>query len=133
VVCFLANIITKKIILRGVEAYSKRSKNEWDDILVEEKVFRSLSHLVPAIIIEFSHEFLFRNFDFAIEYINRLTTIYIEVVIAVTMLSFINAAAHFLTESPIFKDKPIESTQIGQSSSINHFSIINILLLIVVG
>lgn len=110
-VCYIANAITKKVILKGVETFSHHSKNSWDDILVEEKVFRTLSHLTPAIIIEFSHSFVFQNFAFVINYIDRLTTVYIEIIIAATILNFINALAHLMGKSATFKDKPIESFQ----------------------
>ena len=126
ILCVITNYITKKIILNAVESFSKRSANIWDDIFVEEKVFRTLSHLTPAIIIEFSHEFIFRNFDFLIEYINRLTTVYIEIVVAATLLNIINALAHLFGKSESFKDKPIDSFQ--QLSRIIIFLVFGILI-----
>jgi len=45
------NLIAKRIILRLVKAAVKRSRIEWDDVLVETGVFTRLSHLAPALVI----------------------------------------------------------------------------------
>ena len=48
---WIANFITKKVVLRIVRRFVKKSKTQWDDILDEHRVFTLLSHLVPAVII----------------------------------------------------------------------------------
>ncbi|MCQ4087691.1 mechanosensitive ion channel domain-containing protein [Saccharibacillus sp. JS10] len=52
-ICIVANIITKKVMLKAVIRIVKRNRYRWDDVIVEKKVFHKLSHLVPAIIIFF--------------------------------------------------------------------------------
>ena len=51
VLAWVANFITKKVVLRIVRRFVKKSKTQWDDILDEHRVFTLLSHLVPAVII----------------------------------------------------------------------------------
>ncbi|RKY14179.1 MAG: mechanosensitive ion channel family protein [Planctomycetota bacterium] len=51
VLAWVANFITKEIVLRIVRRFVKKSKTQWDDILDEHRVFTLLSHLVPAVII----------------------------------------------------------------------------------
>jgi miniconductance mechanosensitive channel len=51
VLAWVANFITKKVILRIVSRVVKRSRTQWDDILAGHRVFTMLSHLVPAMFI----------------------------------------------------------------------------------
>jgi miniconductance mechanosensitive channel len=125
-ICYIANYFTKKVILRTVIAITKKSKNQWDDVLVEERVFSSLSHIVPAIILEFTYVFLFKYFEFLTPYMGRMITVYIEVVVAITVLNFINAIAHISGKSKLFKDKPVDSFQ--QLARIIVFIVLGILL-----
>lgn len=49
--CIIANFITKKVIIRFIAHIIKKHNINWGNILLERKVFRRLSHFVPAIII----------------------------------------------------------------------------------
>ncbi|MHB1329411.1 MAG: mechanosensitive ion channel family protein, partial [Gemmatimonadales bacterium] len=51
VLAWLANLIAKQVILRGVKAVIARTQFRWDDALLEAGVFTRLSHLAPAIVI----------------------------------------------------------------------------------
>ncbi len=57
IVALLAHFLTRQILLRIVTRIAKRTKTEWDDILVKNKVFRGLSHLVPAFILFYTADF----------------------------------------------------------------------------
>jgi miniconductance mechanosensitive channel len=50
---WLANFITKRVIVRVARRVVKKSKNQWDDILSQRRVFMRLSHLAPAIVIHY--------------------------------------------------------------------------------
>ena len=45
--------IAKAVILKVVTRIVKKSKSQWDDIFLEQKVFRRLSHFAPALVIWF--------------------------------------------------------------------------------
>ena len=51
VLAFVANWITKSIILRVVHQAVKRTRTDWDDVLVKRRVFQRMSHLAPALVI----------------------------------------------------------------------------------
>src|SRR6478609_7758694 len=51
VLCIAANFITQKVVLRYITHIITSNKFEWDDMLLERKVFHRLSHIVPALII----------------------------------------------------------------------------------
>ncbi|MCP4707266.1 MAG: hypothetical protein GY869_01460, partial [Planctomycetes bacterium] len=51
VVAYWANFLAKRIIVRVIRHIITKSKYQWDDILIERKVFNKLSHLAPAVVI----------------------------------------------------------------------------------
>lgn len=48
---WLANIAAKRVILAAVRKFAERTTTDWDDKLVERKVFQTLSHLAPALVL----------------------------------------------------------------------------------
>ncbi|GAA5218558.1 mechanosensitive ion channel family protein [Corallincola platygyrae] len=48
---WLADWITRRILLTAVRKIIKRSPMQWDDLLVEYRVMENLSHLVPALLL----------------------------------------------------------------------------------
>jgi miniconductance mechanosensitive channel len=56
-IAWMAHFLTRKIILRVVSRIAKRTKTDWDDILVKNKVFRGLAHLIPALILFYTADF----------------------------------------------------------------------------
>jgi miniconductance mechanosensitive channel len=50
-VAIAANKITKSVILHFAHRLAKRTKNDWDDVLVERKLFHRLAQLAPALVI----------------------------------------------------------------------------------
>lgn len=56
-VAWLAHLFTRQVLLRIVIKLTKRTKTEWDDILVRNKVFSGLAHLVPALILYYTADF----------------------------------------------------------------------------
>ncbi len=47
---FVADLISRYVIHRIIEHFAKYTESKWDDIFVENKVFRYLVHIIPAII-----------------------------------------------------------------------------------
>jgi miniconductance mechanosensitive channel len=70
---YIAYLITNKYIMKILEKIIQKSKFKWDDILFKKKVFHSLGHIAPAIVIlSFSSTFSVFNEGFkrfAISYI----------------------------------------------------------------
>lgn len=56
-VAWLAHFLIRQIFLRIVSRIAKRTKTDWDDILVKNKVFSGLAHLAPAFILFFTADF----------------------------------------------------------------------------
>jgi len=48
---WIVNVVVKRVVLGVVHQLATRTKTDWDDILVEHRVFHRLTHLAPAIVI----------------------------------------------------------------------------------
>ncbi|MBM4763066.1 mechanosensitive ion channel family protein [Bacillus sp. B15-48] len=103
-ICIVANFISKKIVIRIITRIVKNAKVEWGNILLERKVFRKLSHMVPAIII-YSLASTFPSYQSIIE---KLAIAYTIVVGLVFIQSLLNALNDIYQTFEISKVKPIK-------------------------
>ena len=120
-ISILADFIARRVILRFVGAYVKRSRNKYDDVFLEKKVFRSLAHLVPATIIWNALPTVFDGVNFDITWLRKGITIYMIIMIMVMVNRFLKALAYLGLQSQRFEGKPV-------NSYIQVFSLINYIL-----
>lgn len=104
ILCIVANFISKKIVMRIITRIVKKSKAKWANIFLERKVFRKLSHLVPAIII-YSFSTTFPTYQ---SLIAKLAICYIIIVTLVFIQSLLNALNDIYQTFEISKVKPIK-------------------------
>jgi miniconductance mechanosensitive channel len=106
----LGNFVKRKFIVQGIQKFIKNSKNDWDDILLENEVFNSLSTLVPLIFIHYlSVPILFEEFPSLIPFIHITVKVSLVLVIASGLFNARKALEEISTRIPSFKDKPIMS------------------------
>lgn len=101
----IANLITKKIVLRVLAHFIKNNKYEWDNVLLDRKVFHKLSHIVPAILI----------YSFAIAFsvqmsivIQRFVSAYIVLVGILVIDALLNSIEDIYRTYEVAKNKPIK-------------------------
>lgn len=87
---FIAHWITTKIVKKVVHRFVANTKTEWDDFLLQRKVFHSLAHLSSALIFYYS-----LNFS-EIQEVTRLLTIFTYVYFVVI---FVKVASGVLKAS----------------------------------
>ncbi|MCM3691007.1 mechanosensitive ion channel family protein [Neobacillus niacini] len=104
VLCIAANFVTKKIVLRIITHIITNNKFEWDNILLERKVFHRLSHIVPAIIIYYFSS-TFPDYQDLIE---KGAITYIIIVGLMVINSFLKAFNDIYLTFEISKTKPIK-------------------------
>lgn len=102
--CFIANWITKKVIIRFITHIINKHKLKWGDILLERKVLRRLSHFVPAIII-YSFATSFPTYRVAIE---TLALTYIMIVAFGVINRLLSVFNDIYQTYEISKTKPIK-------------------------
>lgn len=109
IISYVTNLIVKKILIRSIRLVIKKTKTVWDDALVENKVFISLSHIAPAIAIYLTTPYIFEDFSGAIPYILRLVNAYISTVLIIVIINFLNTLKYYFENTKLFKDNPLDS------------------------
>ncbi|MFC2116091.1 mechanosensitive ion channel family protein [Bacteroidota bacterium] len=104
----LADYITKKIILIGIKNLVRRSKSHLDDILVKRRVFNKLAHIVPALLIYYTTNFIFKDYIIIEAVFEKASLIYIIIIAILAIDSFINALLEIYMTLPISEGRPIK-------------------------
>jgi len=105
VLAFVGYFITKKILIVYLSKFVKKTKSKFDDILLNEKILRRLSYIVPLLIIQQFHLFP-KDFEIIIDHI-------LGALMALMIILVINALLDAFTEIILlfekFKHRPIKS------------------------
>ena len=109
IVSFVTNLIVKKILIRSIRSVIKKTKTVWDDALVENKVFITLSHIAPAVVIYLTAPYIFEDFSGVIPYILRLVNAYISTVLIIVIINFLSTLKYYFENTKLFKDSPLDS------------------------
>jgi len=104
----LVYLITNKVIFRILKNLIKRTKHAWDDMLFQEKVFKRLSHLAPAIVIYFYAKIGLADFPNAASIVQSATYIYMILTGMLVLDAFLNAMHEAYLTLPISKERPIK-------------------------
>lgn len=105
----LLYFIGQFLVNRVINRVSASTKTNWDDIMVERKVFRNLPHLLPALALIIFTDLIFIDFPELTPYIRKITDAFIVILIISVFYSFMNAVRDILRDSVAFRDKPINS------------------------
>lgn len=98
------------IFLGLFKRFAKRTKNQWDDLIVERKIINKLMHLIPAILVYIMLPLALPRSEMPtlLGILQMICSIYIVAVI----LRFINVALNLLLEiynrKEAFKNKPLK-------------------------
>ncbi|HBH47006.1 MAG TPA: mechanosensitive ion channel protein MscS [Bacteroidales bacterium] len=105
---WLTEVITRKVVLRALKSVAKRTSTNWDDILLEKKVFNRLAHIVPALIIYSSIGVVLREYENAVLIIRAILKIYMIVMVLLAIDSFINSLHQIYKTLKVSKDRDIK-------------------------
>ncbi|GAL67128.1 mechanosensitive ion channel family protein [Jejuia pallidilutea] len=108
-IIFIVDIVIRKILIGAFSQFAKRSKTNFDDLLISNKVPRNIAHIIPLLIaLEFVPDVFadFYNFEIIIEKGLKVFAIILTLWIVRSVLHTIK---DFLKTLPRLKDKPIDS------------------------
>lgn len=110
-VAWLANFISKHVLLRAVRSIVDRSKAQWDDALVEHKVFHRLAHLAPALVVYAAGPLLFPEEDQESyqQAMQRLATAWMYFAAGRTISALLDAVVAIGEKRPSKGGKPLRS------------------------
>ncbi|MBP0902410.1 mechanosensitive ion channel family protein [Mariniflexile gromovii] len=109
IIIFLIDFIIRKVLIGVFSQFASRSKTNFDDLLVKNKVPRNIAHIIPLLIaIEFvpSVFYDFPSFETVME---RGLKVYAIVLTLWIVRSILNTFKDYFKTLPNLKDKPIDS------------------------
>lgn len=109
ILAIIANYIAKRIFLTAMTRVAKRTKTEWDDVLVEKKFFHRLAHFAPAIVIYLTLGIALYDYSPKVTiFLQALTKIYMIFVAISVFNSFLETVNEIYQELPYAKSRPIK-------------------------
>ena len=103
----LADFIIKRIIITTITRIARKSKNRWDDIFIERKVFNRLAHLAPAIIVYNALQYVF-DAPGLVTFLENLVQAYMVLVVLLVIDATINALHQVYMTLPVSKGRNIK-------------------------
>lgn len=108
VAAWLAYFLASRVLLVAVRALASRTAQTWDDALIKNKVGHRLTQLLPAFVIYEGIDLL-PNIGTEVEdVVHNLTSAYMIVVIAITVVALLNAANDIYEANPLARQRPIK-------------------------
>lgn len=104
---FIADRVTKIILVKIVGNLVQRSKNKYDDILLQKKVFQRIAHIAPALVVNATVGLLIDAAGL-VEFIRVITQLYIILVSALVVDSVIGASHEIYQQLPVSKGRNIK-------------------------
>ena len=105
----LVDFIARRIILRVVQSLVTKSKTEVDDVFFENRVFRGMAHVLPALVFLLGAPIVLRDFPMALSYVTKFSYVFMVIAIVLVFNAFLNSIHVLLRRNPLFADKPIQS------------------------
>lgn len=106
-ISYLANFLTRRILLAYIKRLIRKSDNKWDDLLVEKKVLHRLANFAPVLVLYFIVPKALINFPQALEYFQKGLEV---IMLALGVLIFdaaINVMHGMYQLMPMAKEKSI--------------------------
>ncbi len=109
IVCFVVWYLSKRIILVTIHRVARKTRTDWDDVLVERNVFNNLAYILPAVVVQLYARAVLVDFPDLIPLVTRLTHIFMTLMFMSVVNNFLNAVQDILLKIDRLKDKPINS------------------------
>ncbi|WP_147678718.1 mechanosensitive ion channel family protein [Algibacter pacificus] len=101
--------ITRKLLIRVFSEFASASKTNFDDLLVNNKVPRNISHIIPLLItLEFISD-VFIDFPYIKNIVEKGLQVFAIILTLWIVRSLLNTVKDYLKTLARFKDKPIDS------------------------
>lgn len=109
VVAFVAHILARRIVVKGLERIIKGTDSVWDDLIVQRRVLHRLGHLAPALVIYLFSAPVFEGYELAMVVVRRACLIYMVSVAMLAIDGVLNAVVDVLRTASFSKDLPVKS------------------------
>ncbi len=101
--------ITKLLIVGPLNKFFIKTKIKWDDALVDNNVFNSVAHIVPAVVVKIMAPIIFKDFIGWLPFVVKLTNVYLIIVGMSILIALLKGVEAIMSRSDVFIGKPISS------------------------
>jgi miniconductance mechanosensitive channel len=108
-VSYVLWFLTRQILLTVVNSFAKRTKTQFDDLLVQNKFFRGVAHLVPLLLFDYFFSIVFFAFPDAKDFSVRINDVLIIFVVLVSLRRLVKTLGDMISRKPVFEGKPISA------------------------
>ncbi len=105
---WLAYLLTKRVVLRVIRFLATKSSFDWDNVLIQHKVFARLSNLVPALVVHVLAPVVFEGLQSLVGFVQGLAKVYLVVVLLFTLQALLNGLIAIYQQYDISKRIPIK-------------------------
>ncbi|PKQ44955.1 mechanosensitive ion channel family protein [Confluentibacter flavum] len=106
---FLVDFLIRKLLIQAFTQFAKRSKTNFDDLLISNKVPRNVAHIVPLLIALEFIDVVFIDFPAFEVFFERGLSVFAIVLILWIVRSVLHTLKDYFKTLPNLKDKPIDS------------------------
>ncbi len=115
VVSYFLLLISKKYVVGLLHRLTRKTKSNWDDILLERRVFNRLTYLVPAYLLYWLTPYALQPYPEISNLILLGIRIYSIVIVMLVAIAFLDSVLHIYSHYSISKAKPIKGyIQVGK-------------------
>ncbi len=101
--------LVKKVLIRSINKLISKTKSDLDDVLIKHKVFSRVAYLVPAYLVYKLTPQTLADYQWLSNIITTVAAIYIVVIVALIIDSFINSLLEIYHSFSISRRVPIKS------------------------
>lgn len=109
IIVFIIDFIVRKILLRIFSKLAEKSKSNFDDLMVNNKVFRNVAHIIPLLVAIEYVPMVFSDFPYWENIIEKTLIVFGIILTLWVVRSFLNTLKDYFKTLPRLKDKPIDS------------------------
>ena len=107
-VCWIAYLVSKRIVLRVIRYALSKTENDWDNILIENKVFSRLTNIVPAMVVHVLAPVVFDGVDSLVAFVQGASKVYLVVALLFTLQALLVSVLEIYQRFDISRRIPIK-------------------------
>lgn len=104
ILAWLANYITRKLLLAYIRRWIKRSKTVWDDFLLEQKFLDRLANYAPALVLYYAIPAALANYPDTVTLIQAVISVIMILLAILVIDALLNVLQAIYNTFPISKD-----------------------------
>ncbi len=107
-IAVISDLIAKRLLVGTVRAFALRSRQTWDDALVDHNVFGRLAQVVPALIVFVGVSFVQGLPEGVVQLMRNVAMGYMVLMLTLAITALLSAAKTIYSASPTGKDRPLK-------------------------